>query len=84
MDLCATTTNGGLVLEIEHNGHDKELYNCETIAALEKDQVPFDFDPDSNLSLNDILKKMRIFPKLGGRKKSTWVDYFALGITSLG
>jgi len=37
-------TNKGSVLEIEHNHNDKELYNLEIMAVLEKDQAPFNFD----------------------------------------
>ena len=43
-NLCAMIPNKGSVLEIEHNHNDKELYNLEIMAVLEKDQAPFNFD----------------------------------------
>ena len=45
--LCVIITRNGPVLEVEHSQDDEELYNLETIAILEKDQVSFDFDPYS-------------------------------------
>ncbi|KAJ8422214.1 hypothetical protein Cgig2_032931 [Carnegiea gigantea] len=56
-NLCVTITNKGLVLEVEYNRNDEELYNFETMAFLEKDKAPLDFDPGSNLNMNDILKR---------------------------
>jgi len=48
--------------EIEHGHDDEELYNFEMMVVLEKDKVTFDFDPYSNLNVNDILKKWGYFP----------------------
>ena len=49
-NMCATITNKGIVLEIEHNCNDEELYNFEMVAISENDQAPFDVDPCSNLN----------------------------------
>jgi len=40
-NLCATITNKGQVLEIEHNCNDEELYNFEIVVVLEMDKAPF-------------------------------------------
>ena len=53
----ATITNKEPVLKIEHDSNDEKVYNFETIAALEKDRAPFDFDPYSNLNVTAISKK---------------------------
>ena len=55
-NLWAIITNKWLVLEIEHNCNEEELYNFETMVVLEKDRAR-DFDPYSNLNVNVILKK---------------------------
>jgi len=47
----------GSLLKIEHIHDGEELYNFKTIAALEKDKAPFDFDPYPNLNVNAILEK---------------------------
>jgi len=60
-NLCAIITDKGLVLEINHNCNDEELYNFEMMAVFETDKVPFNFDPYSNLNVNDILKKWGYF-----------------------
>jgi len=43
--LCVTIINKGQMLEVKHSRDDEEMYNFKIIAALEKDQAPFDFDP---------------------------------------
>lgn len=64
-DLCATVTNKGLVLEIDHTYDDVELCNFETVVVLGKDQAPFGFDPYSNLNVNTIHEKFGYFPGKG-------------------
>jgi len=54
-NLCGTIISKGLLLEIEHDRDDEELYNFAMVAALEKNKAPFNFDPYSNV--NAILKK---------------------------
>ena len=55
-NLCDMITHRELLLEIDHNYNDKELYNFETMAVLEKDKAPFEFDPYSNLNVNVVLR----------------------------
>ena len=46
---------------MDHNRNDKELYNFEIVAALDKDKAPFDFDPYSLFKCKFILKTWNYF-----------------------
>jgi len=59
-NLCATITNKGLVLKVEHGLDDEELYNFGVV-VLENDQAPFDVDPHPNLNINANLKSEGYF-----------------------
>ena len=70
-NLCSMITSEGLVLEMEYDCYDEELYNFEIAAALEKDKAPFDFDP--YLNVNAILKMWGYFPGMViERKAQRW------------
>jgi len=72
-NLCATITNKGPVLEIQHDCNEEELYYFEIVAVLEKDQVPFEFDPYLNL-------KVGMLPRDGYGKKSRGLDNLSLNL----
>ena len=75
-NLCATITSKELALEVEHNQANEELYNFKMIAALKKDQAPFEFDPYSNLKANVILKRWGCFLGLAiGQRAQGWTSF---------
>jgi len=62
--LLAIITYKNPMLEIDHNRNDEEFYKFETEIVLEKDKLPFDFDPYSNLNVNAILTKWGYFLRM--------------------
>jgi len=78
-NLRAIITYKGPILGIEHKCDDEELYNFDTIAMLEKNKVPVDFDSYSNLSINYILKGQGYVPgQVMGKRVQGWTNFLLI------